>query len=67
MMRAISDAEFCELSASFFTSSATMEKPRPDSPARAASIEAFRDRILIFSAIASIVFWDGYRKISNGP
>ena len=42
-------------SASFLTSSATTAKPRPCSPALAASIAAFRARRLVWAAISSMV------------
>ena len=50
-MLSISDVESCVRCASVRTSSATTAKPRPDSPARAASIAAFKARRLVCSAI----------------
>ena len=47
----ISVVEFCVLTASVLTSSATTAKPRPCSPARAASIAAFNERRLVWSAM----------------
>ena len=44
----ISPAAFCARSASFRTSAATTAKPRPWSPARAASMAAFRARRLVW-------------------
>ena len=44
-----------DCSASFLTSSATTAKPRPCSPALAASIEAFKLRRLVSSAISVIM------------
>ncbi len=43
-------------SASFLTSSATTAKPRPASPARAASMAAFRARRLVWSAMSEMTF-----------
>ncbi|KJR42453.1 secreted protein [Candidatus Magnetoovum chiemensis] len=49
-------------SASFLTSSATTAKPRPCSPALAASIAAFRASRFVWSAISSItVIMQRYR------
>ena len=50
----ISLAASTERSASFLTSSATTAKPRPASPARAASMAAFKARRFVWSAISSI-------------
>ena len=52
----ISRADFSAPSARFRTSSATTANPRPCSPARAASIAAFRARRLVWSAIPATVF-----------
>ena len=43
------------IKASVFTSSATTAKPFPRSPALAASMEAFRARMLVWSAIVAIL------------
>jgi len=48
----ISDSDFCVRSASFLTSSATTAKPRPCSPALAASIAAFSAKRFVCSAIS---------------
>ena len=50
----ISLAASTERSASFLTSSATTANPRPASPARAASMAAFRARRFVWSAISSM-------------
>ena len=50
-MRAISSVASRVLLARFFTSLATTAKPRPASPARAASIAALNERMLVVSAI----------------
>ena len=50
----ISSAAVFDLSDSFLTSSATMEKPLPCSPALAASIAALRASRFVWSAIYSI-------------
>ncbi|MNN63618.1 hypothetical protein D3C81_1790070 [compost metagenome] len=43
-------------SASFLTSPATTAKPRPCSPARAASMEAFSDRSAVWFEISEMTF-----------
>ncbi len=48
-------ADSADCSASFCICDATTAKPRPCSPARAASIEAFNDNRLVSSAIAVII------------
>ncbi len=46
---------FCVFSANFLTSSATTANPRPCSPARAASMAAFKANKLVWAAISSIM------------
>ena len=48
-------AAFADLCARFPTSSATTANPFPAAPARAASIAAFKERMLVWKAISSIV------------
>jgi hypothetical protein len=55
MMAAISDVALADRSARLRISSATTAKPRPASPARAASMDAFSDRRFVRSAIRLIV------------
>ena len=54
IMTVISPVEACVRPARVRTSSATTAKPRPDSPARAASIAAFNANKLVCSAISRI-------------
>ena len=54
-LASISPSDFCVRSASFLTSSATTAKPRPCSPARAASIAAFRASKFVWSAISRMI------------
>ena len=55
MLESTSAASPLISSDSFFTSSATTAKPFPLSPALAASMEAFRERILVWSAMETIL------------
>ncbi|MPM72614.1 hypothetical protein SDC9_119590 [bioreactor metagenome] len=50
----ISSVEFLDCSASFLISSATTAKPLPDSPALAASMDAFKDSKFVCSVIPDI-------------
>ena len=56
MISLISLADAAEESARLLISSATTANPRPASPARAASMEALRDRRLVWAAMDSIAW-----------